>query len=96
MKVLERLGINSDEFFDALKELRYNLNTISQLRSIWIDEENRYAKAYRILSLEYLRKHSLSYIFNSRVENFHKHIKYRYKIIKSVSDPLDFTCMKEF
>lgn len=46
--------------------------------------------------MEYLRKHSLSYIFNSRVENFHKHIKYRYKMAESVSDPRNFTHMKEF
>lgn len=63
---------------------------------MWTDGDNRFARAFRIFSGEYLRKHSLSYIFNSRVENFHKHIKYRYKIMQSVAAPADFTCMKEF
>lgn len=38
-----------------------------QLRSLWLEEENPFAKAYRMLSMEYLRKHCLPYIFNSRV-----------------------------
>jgi hypothetical protein len=76
--------------------MRGSLNSISQLRGLWTEEENRFAKAYRILSMEYLRKHSLGYIFNSRVNNHYRHIKYRYKIIQSVQHPHTFTCMKEF
>ncbi len=95
-RVLARLGMEYSAFMRNLRGLRSNLNTISQLRAIWMEEENEFAKAYRILSIEYLRKHSLEYIFNSRVENFYKHIKYRYKVIESVSDPMAFTCMKEF
>lgn len=95
-RVLGHLGLDYAGFMRNLRSLRANLNTISQLRAMWMEEENEFARAYRVLSLEYLRKHSLPYIFNSRVENFYKHIKYRYKIIESVSDPTAFTCMKEF
>lgn len=87
ISLLEYLKIDYNEFINSLRRLRGKLNTISELRSLWINSENKFAKAYRILSAEYLRKHSLSYIFNSRVENFHKHIKYRYKIIQSVEHP---------
>ena len=82
------------EFEREVSRLKTNLNTILQLREMWT--EGPFSKALRIITMEYLRKHSFSYIFNSRVENFHKHIKYRYKIIESVAHPETFTCMKEF
>ena len=50
----------------------------------------------RIISSKYVRQHSLSHIFNSRVENHKKHIKYRYKILQGIEDPLKFTQMKDF
>lgn len=80
----------------TLEKAKRTLNTIRQLRSLWLDEENPFAKAYRVFTIEYLRKHSLSYIFNSRVENFNKHIKYRFKMVESVKDPRNFTHMKDF
>lgn len=44
--------------------------------------------------MNYLRKHCLEHIFNSRVENFTRHIKYRYRIIEAVRDPESFTRIK--
>ena len=72
------------------------INTIAELRSLWIEEENEFAKALRILSTIYLRKHSLNHIFNSRVENHSKHIKYRQKMIKVIENPKEFTYIKDF
>ena len=46
--------------------------------------------------MEYLRKRSLGYIYNSRVSKHHKHIKYRNIIMRNMSDPENFTVMKEF
>lgn len=88
--------VDPEEFAASLASIQDSLKSISQLRSLWTDSENKFAKVYRILSMEYLRKHSLGYIFNSRVNNHSRHIKYRYKIMQSVSNPESFTCMKEF
>jgi hypothetical protein len=79
----------------SVNMMKRKLKSIQQLKSLWL-EENPFCKAYRIISIEYLRRHSLKYIFNSRVENFGNHIKYRYRIIESVGDPKNFTVMKEF
>ena len=94
--MLARLGVDHSSFIDSLTQVKGNLNTINQLRSLWLSSHNPHAKAYRVFSMEYLRKHCLPYIFNSRVENVHKHIKYRYKMAEGVSDPERFTHMKEF
>lgn len=63
------------------------INTIADLRSLWVDEKNPFAKSMRIISIEYLRKYSWGHIFNSRVENYGKHVKYRYKIIEGLKNP---------
>lgn len=94
--MLARLRIDPQSFLASLSRAKASLNTIEQLRSLWLDARNPHARAYRVLSMEYLRKHCLPYIFNSRVENVHKHIKYRYKMAEGVRDPLRFTHMKEF
>jgi len=67
---------------------------MAKLRSLWIDAENPFARVFRIISKEYLRKHCLGYIFNSRVINIRKHIKYRHIIEKSIAKPESLTHMK--
>ena len=72
------------------------MRSIPDLRGLWIDEGNRFAKVYRILSKEYLRKHSLPTIFNSKITCLTKHLKYHRKIEQSVEDPANFTNMKDY
>jgi hypothetical protein len=50
MDLLEHLKIDYNEFINSLRKLRGKLSTISELRSLWIDSENKFAKAYRIFS----------------------------------------------
>lgn len=80
----------------ALNSLGGHVNSIAQLQWLWGGQDNPYAKVYRILSLEYLRKHCLPYIFNSRVNVYAKHIKYRFRMLEGVAKPDNFTRMKEF
>jgi len=44
-------------------------------------------KCIRVLSYHFMRKKCLPYIFNSRVKNFHTHIKYRKKIMEGLENP---------
>jgi hypothetical protein len=44
-------------------------------------------KCIRVLSFHFMRKKCLPYIFNSRVKNFHTHIKYRKKIMEGLENP---------
>jgi hypothetical protein len=77
-----------------LESYKDKINTISELRSLWIEKENKFSKSLRILSNIYLKKYHLTHIFNSRVENYGKHIKYRQKIVKALEDPEKFTYIK--
>ena len=72
------------------------MSSILHLRCLWLDEENKFAKAYRILSDIYMRKHSLAYIFMSKVKYIDRHLKYGKKVRKGLSDPKNFTSLKDY
>lgn len=90
------MSCDETDFEVSLEYYKDHMSSIADLRNLWLDDYNKFAKVYRILSKEYLRKHSLVYIFNSRVTSLAKHIKYRNKIEKSIESPSDFTSMKEY
>ena len=83
-------------FMNTIRQKKRKVNSIADLRSLWVDEENPFGKATRILSGIFLKRHSLSYIFNSRVTNFQGHIKYRYRLIEALREPKQFTSIKMF
>jgi hypothetical protein len=66
-----------------IKQHKRQVNSINYLKAIWgyEDEGNPICKCVRILSFTFLRRHCLSYVFNSRVKNHTTHIKYRSRII---------------
>jgi hypothetical protein len=80
----------------SIRQKKKKLNSIADLRSLWLDGENLFAKPIRILSLIFLKRYSLTYIFNSRVTNFQGHIKYRYRMIEALRNPNNFTSIKVF
>lgn len=48
----------------------------------------------RIISNEFLRKRALGYIFGSKIEKKIYHVKYRYKFIRAIENPDEFTNIK--
>lgn len=73
------------DFVYFLEESKKEITTIAQLRSLWVD--NPYEQVLRTLSCHFLRKHSLNYIFNSRINNHGTHIKYRQRFLEVIKAP---------
>lgn len=46
--------------------------------------------------MNFLRKHSCEYIFNSRIKIYDRNLKYRHKIIEGVKNPQGFNMLKDF
>jgi len=61
------------------------MNTISGLKSVWIDF--KYSSCMRVLSNIFLRRHALTYIFNSKISNISPHVKYRFKLLEAIKTP---------
>jgi hypothetical protein len=83
-----------EDFFSDMLEFKKTINTIADLRRLWIDY--KYAKCMRVVSNLFFRKYSLSYIFNSRICNFRSHIKYRHRLAEAVTNPKAFKHIKEY
>ncbi len=47
-----------------------------------------------MLSYEYLQKHCLAKTFNSRIENYSIHLKYRERLLDGIKHPYEFTLLK--
>ena len=74
--------------------LKGKVHSISELRALWTPEGNIYHQAFRMFSGEYLRKYCLARTFNSRVENFMIHLKYRDRLLVGLEYPQEFTVLK--
>lgn len=85
--IVELDGVDFQEFMKQTMVLKGKINSISELRSLWIESDNKYAKAFRIISNLYLKRYSLHHIFNSRVQDFSKHLKYRNKMAQVLKNP---------
>jgi hypothetical protein len=86
--------IDYNSFINRLKELKKTVNTIADLRNMWVDE--KHSKLIRIVSNLFFRKFSLHYIFNSRITNYNSHIKYRQSLWKAIESPESFNCIKYY
>ena len=93
---MNHFGENIEDFEEYIVRFKNKVNTIADLRSLWLQKQTRYAKVLRVLSQIYVRKHFFGHIFNSRIENYKKHIKYRYKILQGLRKPEEFTQLKDF
>ena len=73
------------------------MTKIEELRNLWWESgENAYASPLRRISNEFMRKHVPNWIFNSRVENFKAHLKYRMRLRKAVGNPEKFQDFQEY
>lgn len=95
-RVLESLGSNHtpEQLNFDLKRKKRGLNRIADLRKIW--SEGVFSKEVRILTEVFLKKHSLQWIFNSRLENLKFPIKYRRRMLDGVKNPVDFFYLKDY
>ena len=93
-KLLASCGIPENEFLDAIYEFRDQIHTISAVRYLW--QNHPFSKAFRILSCEYLRKHNLQHVFNSRVVKYDIYLRYQNKMRKSMQNPSEFESIKDF
>jgi hypothetical protein len=90
-KVLQNYpGMDYAQFILDVRQRRRTFNCMTDLRAMWLDSSNKFSQPARCLSMLFLRKHSLTYIFHSRVTNYKGHVKYRKKLIEALEKPESF------
>ena len=96
--VIRENNVSESNLRMNMKRLELRGNSIQTLRKMWGSENmnNKGRKCIRILSYIFMRKYSLSYIFNSKVKNYRTHLKYRKKLIEGIENPISFNHIKEY
>ncbi len=79
---------------EDLRKKKKSINTIADLRNLW--SKYKYAKCMRVITSVFLRKHALSYIFDSRICTYSSHIKYRQRLCEAVESPEEFKHIKDY
>ncbi len=68
-----------------LKKLKKVINTIADLRNLWLN--NKYSREIRIMSNYFLRRHGTAYVFNSRITSRDIHLKHKNRLIDAIKAP---------
>lgn len=61
------IAFTYEEIDNFLQTKKNKMSKISDLRSLWIEDNNIYSYPIKIISEYFLRKHCPSWIFNSRI-----------------------------
>ena len=77
--------VSYSDFLRRLKNQKKYLHTIAELRAWWTDK--KIGKLMGMVSNLFFRKHSLDYIFNSRITSYWVHIKYREILWEALKAP---------
>ena len=83
-------------FIKNIEKFMKHMYSMSDLRKLWLEDSNKHAKLTRMISMNFLRKHSFQYIFNSRIKIYDRNLKYRRRIIQGVQNPQSFSILKDF
>lgn len=90
-------GMGSDvcyeEFNLELQRKKKKMNKIVHLQQLWLDK-TIFGREMRIISYDFLRKFAYKWIFNSRIENYRYHLKYRSILMKVIKKPDQFVFLK--
>lgn len=84
-KLSKHLQIPKIELTSFVEATEGKINTIIELREIWTT--SKFSKAWRIISSHFLRQHYPKHIFHSRIFNYQIHLKYRLKLLLSLTHP---------
>lgn len=83
--LLVQKKVNFCQFYSFIKEAKERINSLLHLRELWEHKDNdpfkNLKECYRIVSFEFMRRHSLKYIYGSRIKNTSAHVRYRKKLL---------------
>lgn len=101
-KNLEGATISYEKFHQMLSQKKKTINCIKSLRNYLLQSTTDTAdmRAFKIMfqrtSEVFLKYFCANWIFNSKVEDRMKHLKYRGKMLRRVQNPEHFTYLEDF
>jgi hypothetical protein len=101
-KLPEIQVLTLSKFYSILKLKKSNVNCISNLRQVLVQEQedSDEIKAFKVLFQKactvFLKFFSVNWIYNSKLTEKSKYLRYRGRLLRRVQDPAKFTYLEEF
>jgi len=92
--------ISIKAFMDYINEKKSNMNNIVSLRRLLVQENGdsrelmAYKHVFQQISIVFLKYFSVNWIFNGKIVQKKAHLKFRFKMLRRISDPEHFTYLK--
>jgi len=95
-------AFNMEGFKKFMEEQREEITSIKRLRDILMlcREDGQqlisYKRVFKALSLVFIKKFSVNWIYSSKIADKLIHVKYRFKMLRRVQNPEYFTYLEDF
>jgi len=102
MPLLQKHKIELERFRKFLQNKKSNINCIKQLRQMLLISPNDSAEAtsikniFKDLTIIFLKYFAPNWIYNTKIIDKFAHLKFRFKILRRVKEPLYFTYLQGF
>jgi len=100
--ILDKSHQKRDAFILFIKSKKKKANCIKGLRELLLVKENDseetccLKKAFREISVIFLKFFSVNWIFHGKIADRIAHLRYRFRILRRVQNPMYFTYLEGF
>ena len=100
--LLQKHHIELDAFRKFIRAKKSKINCIKQLREMLLisETEKREVAAmktvFKEITIIFLKYFIPNWVYNSKITDKFAHLKYRFKILRRVKNPIYFTYLQEF
>jgi len=101
-KIVSRLDVSLQAFYDYIKQRKKSANCIKQLRAMLpvgneaSEEELKLKKVFQEICIIFLKFFCVNWLYSSKISEKVAHLKYRFKLMRRVKNPQYFTYLKDF
>ena len=101
-QILDRLGLDLPAFQKYIQDRRKSANCIKKLREMLPLESQvnppdyPFKQAFQEICIKFLKFFCVNWLYSSKIAEKVTHLKYRFKILRRVKNPMFFTYLKDF
>jgi len=98
----ENTEINLNEFRMYMQEQKDDITSIRNLRKLLLTEEDdseqiaTFKRVFKAICVIFVKFFSVNWIYSSKIGDKLTHVKYRFKILRRVKNPENFTYLENF
>jgi hypothetical protein len=100
--ILEASEINREDFQEFIHNKKEKVNCIKNLRELLLPTEDdpkqiqKMKNIFKQISIIFMKYFSVNWIYHGKVQDRLSHLRYKFKILRKIQNPIHFTCLEDF